>query len=553
MVEQQILNLDNVDGTPAGSGVFIAVQTTLGDTNRRSLDGSIAAAVQSPMVANIDAQGKKIFGAADPSNDQDYVTLKYLEDNFVANDVTQDINLENTFKVINALDPASAQDYVTLGYLETNFISNPLTITLNANENKISNLLNPTEDGDAVSKNYAENNFVSKPININIDLLDTFKVINALDPVAAQDYVTRAYGDANYLVGESGANQTLSNLTDPTAVSQNLNMNTKALAFPSTLGANSLQLRSEANNVIEYVQVGGIATIKYRIADSDTTPNTEFSHQMSSGQHSIIYQSFNDQSSTQIVTQSYFIDPSSDPFGADQAILTQNFVRVGGGNIQSKALAQLQNNGTTIFRVLANGTLDLFDHTLAQVNNVQLVTRSSNPGTVSGHAVLFSSGEDDDHNSARLQLASGSVNSLTKSFAAVTTNNNVGLNNTTPRLHSFANLNGFTTAFGNDTVVNVTLPFQIRAERVYIFIIANGTSSTTNFNLRVNTAGVITTFLAGVIGAAPGNTGLFIVATSTNIDILDSAGVSFFIEKGSGGNLDYGGIGFVYSSEYAEA
>jgi len=545
MANVQILNQDDIDNVAAPDGTFVAVQTSLGTTQRRSLNGSIAAKVQTPLRGNVDAAGFKIINADDPINQGDYVTLAYANINFVINPLTDNINAVGVHKFINAIDPSNPQDYVTLNYLDTNFVAKLFTSDVNANNFKITNLPDPSSNGEPLTLGVANSEFVRNPFTQNINA-DQNRIVNAADPVNPQDYVTKAFGDANYLVGEDGANKTLSNLIAPTALNENLNMSTKALTFPSTFGPNSLHFVSNLANEVQLIQTGGaVVPITSRMIDSDATFETEFTRQIAGGLHIITYQSVPALPTSQIVTQNYRISPSSDTLGISEAILNYNFARIGGAAIIDKPLVQWQNNGLVIATILANGTFDFNTHILSNVDVIQYKVRSTPAPINPGFGTNFVSSQDDDHATARFRNSSGTVFSLTKSsIPLIVGYSSFFINDNTPRIFGFTRAAGLTD-FNDELEVETFAGIVCTVSRVFLTIFENGTNTVSPFALRVD--GVTSTILTGSIPASA--TGNFIAVTSTLITVEIGEGFSLLFTKGSSGTLQIGTIGALINTE----
>lgn len=133
---------------------------------------------------------------------------------------------------------ANANAVVTLGVTAINFIeisavdfmdrsfsnSLPAAIDIDLGTHKIVNVVDPTDPQDAATKNYVDtqamqvdfSNAAPSIIDLN---LGNHLINNVLDPVSAQDAATKNYVDnADALA----ANKTLSNLTNPTAINQDL-------------------------------------------------------------------------------------------------------------------------------------------------------------------------------------------------------------------------------------------------------------------------------------------------------------------------------------------
>jgi hypothetical protein len=223
--------------------------------------------VNSRFTALRSSVAQNIFGVATPTVDSHAANKLYVDTALASYTTTATLNTPidarlatnsvflsgavlsaGTKRITAVVDPTSAQDAATKNYVDTNYtltsaINTPIDArlatnsvflsagSLSAGTKKIINVVDPTLAQDAATKNYVDTNYtLTSGLNTTIDnrlatnsvflsggalSAGTKKIINVVNPTAAQDVVTKSYLEANAIFA-TGSNLSAGNkyLTD---------------------------------------------------------------------------------------------------------------------------------------------------------------------------------------------------------------------------------------------------------------------------------------------------------------------------------------------------
>ena len=178
------------------------VDSSLGNYLKK--DGSVS------MTGNLNMGNKVITGLFAPINSTDAATKHYVDR--VSQDVTKDIDMQNTYRIKNLKTPVDPHEPPTKSYVDNTFLerdgSYAMTGNLQMGNHKITGLRVPTVSSDATTKKYVDDHIansspdlsdyvekdgsVAMTGNLNMGVK---KIVNLAAPTANTDAATKKYVD----------------------------------------------------------------------------------------------------------------------------------------------------------------------------------------------------------------------------------------------------------------------------------------------------------------------------------------------------------------------